>query len=88
MRRVGHLALSAALALSVVLLLQLLSPVAALSKVAPTPNSVVVNADGTMTVDGSPFKIKGIGECTAQHQQQQQWHPETRVSRPVRRPAH
>jgi len=28
--------------------------------VAPTPNSVRINADGTMTVDGAPFKIHGV----------------------------
>jgi len=32
----------------------------ALGAATATPNSVVVNADGTMTVDGAPFKIKGI----------------------------
>lgn len=65
MRGVGHLALSAALALSAILLLQLLAGaplVDAASSTTPTPNAVVMNADGTMTVDGKPFKVKGIGE--------------------------
>jgi ABC-type nitrate/sulfonate/bicarbonate transport system substrate-binding protein len=29
---------------------------------AATPNSVQINADGTMTVDGAPFRIKGVGQ--------------------------
>jgi hypothetical protein len=30
----------------------------------PTPNSVRINADGTMTVDGAPFKVQGVGQQT------------------------
>jgi hypothetical protein len=49
------------------LLLQFTSPLLAVEAVSaaatPTPGAVVVNSDGTMTVDGAPFKIKGVGQC-------------------------
>jgi hypothetical protein len=48
------------------LLLQFTSPLLAVEAVSaaatPTPGAVVVNPDGTMTVDGAPFKIKGVGQ--------------------------
>jgi hypothetical protein len=31
----------------------------------PTPNAVTIDAQGAMTVDGQPFKIKGVGTWTS-----------------------
>jgi len=47
------------LALALMLALFAAAPLS-VSAVELTPNAVTINADGTMTVDGQPFKIKGV----------------------------
>jgi hypothetical protein len=54
-------------------LLCLCGPLSVSATVASTPNSVTINPDGSMTVDGQPFKIHGVGQSEGGEQQGMGW---------------